>query len=269
MDTEKREEVFKEFEKWLNDKKDTVKYSKEDSTFTVRGTKAVVSKPMVFYERFYSLPILRIKYIKLTERDLEVYQYFLLEFISLEIFPDEIRNIPENSKEELGKFWLKLIANRDCVNQFFASIRSFYVDPLIPELQNIVEEIRDKFSEKLPESKINNLESAVKEICIPHPQPSIEEIMAAIKKAETETLPLDNQENISLFSEIKCLSEEAKDWLRKLFIHLVKNPKLETYDSDIYDLETYDLDKCVNGIISAMNQLLFHCKKISDIKSSG
>ncbi|MEM6404929.1 MAG: hypothetical protein AAF757_32690, partial [Cyanobacteria bacterium P01_D01_bin.116] len=79
------------------------------------------------------------------------------------------------------------------------------------------------------------------------------EIFAAIEEAETPTLTLENQENISLLPEIQCLSEEAKNWLRNLFIYLVQNSNLEPD---------------VRGIIGAMNKLLFHSKKISNIKSS-
>lgn len=241
--------IKNEFQTWSNGIIDIVEYKIDiDDNYKSTFTATATTIPL---RRIINLPPID---IELTERDLEVYQYFLLEFISLEIFPDEIRKIPENSKEELGQFWVKLIANPDFINQFFASIRSFYLDPnnLIPQLQDIVEEIRGEFSEMLPESKINNLESAVKEIFIPHPQPSMEEIFAAIKEAETPTF--GNQENIILLPEIQCLSEEAKNWLRNLFIHLVQNPNLEPD---------------VRGIIGAMNKLLFHSKKISNTKSSG
>lgn len=219
----------------------------DENTFTIKGGNAGLVVNSINFP-----PI--IEPIEITERDLEIYQDFMVEFISLEIFPDEIRKIPENSKKELGKLWVKLIANPDFINQFFRSIRSFYSDSnnLIPQLQDIVGKMREEFSGMLPEIKINNLESAVKEICIPHPQPSMEEIYAAIKKAETEIL--ESQENISLLPEIQSLSKEAKNWLRNLFVYFVQNPNLET---DFYD------------VISAMNQLLFYCKKISDIKFSG
>lgn len=249
MGVENRTELERKLEDWLNTRNESsLKYSDNENTFTI-----TVQNDQDFFISPIILPPVIID-IELTEEDLKVYQYFLLEFISLEIFPDEIRKIPENAKEELGKFWVKLIANRDFINQFFASIRSFYLDPnnLIPQLQNIVEQIRGQFSEMVPEGKINNLESAVKEIFIPHPQPSMEEIFAAIEEAETETF--GNEENISLLPEIQSLSEEAKNWLRNLFIHLVQNPNLEPD---------------VRGIIGAMNKLLFHSKKISNTKFSG
>ncbi len=189
---------------------------------------------------------------ELKERNFNIYKDFPLKFTSLEVFPDEIRKIPDQAKEELENFWATLIANSDLIDQLFTILQSLHSDAnnLIPQLQDIVEEIKDQFSDLLPEDKLNNLEAAVQEINIPHVQPSMEEIFTAIEKAEVETL--ENRGNVSIFSLIQPLNEEAKNWLGKLFMHLIQNPDLET---DVYDS------------LYAMNDLLLHYKSMSNSQS--
>jgi len=189
-----------------------------------------------------------------TQGELKTFKEFPLQFTSLEVFPEEIRKIPNQSKEELENFWFQLIANTDLSDQLFTALKTFHSDPnnAIPRLQDAVEEIKDQFSDSLPEDKLKNLQSAVEEINIPQVRPSMEEIFTAIEKTEMATL--EHRENVSLLSLIQPMSEEGKNWLGNLFIHLIQNPDLE---ADVY------------GSLYAMNNLLLHYKSMSNRQLNG
>lgn len=161
-----------------------------------------------------------------AEEALSNAENLMLWLTSLEGIPEEICQIPEEEKEVIESFWTALIRNPALSDQLLEPLQTLRPDPnqLIPQLQYLVEQVREQLSAQLPQTTLQNLEAVVQEINITPTSPSIEEICEAIA-AEVENM--ESRGDVDILSMINSLSEEAKNWLGQFLLHLVQNPDLE------------------------------------------
>ncbi|NDJ26296.1 hypothetical protein GS682_33035 [Nostoc sp. B(2019)] len=150
----------------------------------------------------------------------------ILRLTSLEGLPEDIRQIPKQEQPAIESFWDKLIENPALSDQLFAPLQTLRPDPnqLIPKLQFVIAEMRKQMSTQIPQSSLDNLDVAVREINITPPSPSIEEIFGAIK---AELPKIESREGLDILTIINSLNSEAKSWLGRLLIYIVQNPDIE------------------------------------------
>ena len=170
--------------------------------------------------------------VRLSDQHATEYSQELFSWLTSKI-PDQLQ-IPQELREEIERFWSKIIANDDLGDQLFVPLESLRPksDGIPAQLQNILELARQE-GESIPQSAIESIEAALKAINGVNNSLTItnHNCLALILdqystvKDERKVPPKEKEKDIKEI--IDGLSERARDWLEQFLNHLINNPELE------------------------------------------
>lgn len=216
------------FKSWLDRFSDDTEFN-NTPTDNLIFTSKPDRRPIIFRRpvdnRIFSSPTPDI--VEITPEDaLTNSEDFVLGLTSLEGIPQEVSRVPEQEKENLKSFWAALIGKPALSEQLLEPLQTLRSDAnqLIPQLQDLTDQVRKQLSAQLPKNALSKLEAAVRQINIAPLCPPIDDIFDAIKAESEKRKSLGDVDVIEL---INSLSDEARNWLGRLLLHLVQNPELE------------------------------------------